>query len=97
MLYFFPRDVLGEILDLIESVSEGFPTYSQSNFMHFLLMHKTSIISSRYSENWPQGYKTFFVLNSIEHEILNAHKYINIKKFVFLGSDISLKCYFSRS
>ena len=24
MLSFFPRDVLGEILDLIESVSEGF-------------------------------------------------------------------------
>ena len=25
---FFPRDVLGEILDLIGPVSEGFPTYS---------------------------------------------------------------------
>ena len=24
----FPRDVLDEILNLIESVSEGFPTYS---------------------------------------------------------------------
>ena len=28
MLSFFPRDVLDEILDLIESVSEGFPTYT---------------------------------------------------------------------
>ena len=28
MLSFFPRDVLDEILDLNESVSEGFPTYS---------------------------------------------------------------------
>ena len=28
----------------------------------------------------PRGYKTFFVLNSVEHEILNAHKYKNIKK-----------------
>ena len=28
MLSFFPRDVFDEILDLIESVSEGFPTYS---------------------------------------------------------------------
>ena len=27
------------------------------------------------------------MLNSVEHEILNAHKYKNIKKFVFLGSD----------
>ena len=25
---FFPRDILDEILDLIESVSEGFPNYS---------------------------------------------------------------------
>ena len=34
-----------------------------------------------------RGYKTFFVLNSIEHEILIAHKYKNIKKFgFFLGS-----------
>ena len=28
VLSFFPRDVLDEILDLIESVSEGFHTYS---------------------------------------------------------------------
>ena len=27
MLSFFPRDVLDEILNLIESVSEGFPSY----------------------------------------------------------------------
>ena len=32
----------------------------------------------------PRGYKTFFVLNSTEHEILNAHKYKNIEKFGFL-------------
>ena len=31
----------------------------------------------------PRGYKTFFLLNSVEHEILNAHKYRNIKKFGF--------------
>ena len=28
MLSFFPRDVLDDIWDLIESVSEGFPIYS---------------------------------------------------------------------
>ena len=27
MLLFFPRDVLDDILNLTESVSEGFPTY----------------------------------------------------------------------
>ena len=30
-----------------------------------------------------RGYKTFFLLNSVEHEILNAHKYKDIKKFDF--------------
>ena len=24
---------------------------------------------------WPRGYKTFFMLNSAEHEIFSAHKY----------------------
>ena len=33
---------------------------------------------------WPRGYKTFFMLNSVDHEInLNAHKYKDIKKFGF--------------
>ena len=30
MLSFFPRGILDEILNLIESVSEGFPSYSPS-------------------------------------------------------------------
>ena len=35
-----------------------------------------------------RGYKTFFMLNSVEHEILNAHKFKNIEKFIFfLDSD----------
>ena len=32
MLSFFPLQVLDEILDLIESVSEGFLTYSKEMF-----------------------------------------------------------------
>ena len=31
VLSFFPRDVLDEILDLIETISEGFSTYSFSS------------------------------------------------------------------
>ena len=34
-----------------------------------------------------RGYKTFFMLNSAEHEILSARKYENIKKSSFSGSD----------
>ena len=34
-------------------------------------------------KNRRRGYKTFFMLNSTEHVILNAHKFKNIKKFGF--------------
>ena len=39
MLSFFPQGVLDETLNIIESVSEGFPSYSLSvieNFTYFL-------------------------------------------------------------
>ena len=39
MLSFFPRDVLDWILDLIESVSEGFPTYSYSDLFTILFLY----------------------------------------------------------
>ena len=34
------------------------------------------------------------MFNSAEHEILNAHKYKNIKKFGSFKAQISLECYF---
>ena len=45
----------------------------------------------------PRGFETFFVLNSVEHEILNAHKYRNIKKFGLFKAQLSLELLFSRS
>ena len=45
-------------------------------------------------KSWSRGYKTFFILNSVGHEILNAHKYNNIKKFSIFQAQISLECYF---
>ena len=42
----------------------------------------------------PRGFETFSMLSSVEHEILNAHKYINIKKLGFLGSDKSRMLFF---
>ena len=44
-----------------------------------------------------RGYKSFFMLNSVEHGILNANKYKNIKKFSFFQTQISRECYFSCS
>ena len=35
VLSFFPRDVLDEILNLIESVSEDFPSYSSMTFNNY--------------------------------------------------------------
>ena len=48
-------------------------------------------------KTWPQCYKTFLMLNSAEHEILNAHKYKSIKKFSIFQAQIGLKHYFSCS
>ena len=55
-----------------------------------------SLINCDY-ETRARGYKTFFMFNSFEHEIVNAHKYKNIKKFGLFLAQISLECYFSRS
>ena len=48
MLSFFPRDVLDEIWDLIESVSEGFPTYSGASSVSYVIhMSRESCKSSK--------------------------------------------------
>ena len=36
-----------------------------------------------FGQIWARGYLTFFMLNSAEHEILNAHKYIKYQEFIF--------------
>ena len=41
VLSFFPRDVLDEILNLIESVSEDFPSYSFSYDVRWYLESNT--------------------------------------------------------
>ena len=40
VLSFFPRDVLDEILKLIESVSEDFPSYSSKKLPYFQKIRK---------------------------------------------------------
>ena len=40
MLSYFPRDVLDKILNLIESVFEGFPTYTLKTSAHIHLCGK---------------------------------------------------------
>ena len=48
------------------------------------LTEKVTYMEQGSLEIRPWGYKTFFVLNSIQHEISNAHKYKNINS-AFLG------------
>ena len=46
------------------------------------------MLSYKQKQTWPRGYKTFFVLNSTEHEISTAHKklkYRQMKKFLALS------------
>ena len=44
VLSFFPRDVLDEILNLIESVSEDFPSYSFKKMVSLLSAYSLGII-----------------------------------------------------
>ena len=58
MLSFFPRDVLDKILNLIESVSDGFPTYSLSlNSVKRFVYGLRSLVTHCQSEQIPSGAK----------------------------------------
>ena len=48
VLSFFPRKVLDEILDLIESVSEGFPTYSYNASIYGWIENQSFHVHSSY-------------------------------------------------
>ena len=43
VLSFFPRDVLDEILNLIESVSEDFPSYSSLPFIIMCILFSSPL------------------------------------------------------
>ena len=49
VLSFFPRDVLDEILNLIESVSEDFPSYSYTCLIFIWFCHDALIKSYRHN------------------------------------------------
>ena len=58
-------------------------SYHTINFMDIFTMKATSVVQMNgiqcrrlvLDNSWPRGYKTFFMLNSIEHEIFPAHIY----------------------
>ena len=63
VLSFFPRDVLDEILNLIESVSEDFPSYSSITVCVYI----SSLIQSAY-------FLSLFELVSLKSKQLYAFK-----------------------
>ena len=86
--------VCGPVRSIISSLKLGnylsVQAHKPCSISHLLLRGLSA-------ETRPRSYKTFSMLNSVEHEILNAHKYKNIKKFSFLQAQMSLECYFSCS
>ena len=64
---FLPRDVLDEIVDLVESVSEGFPTFSSLQFIEIDIVshHKIQVATSLVA-------KVFLMRYYIEKPIRNV-------------------------
>ena len=100
MLSFFPRDVLDEIWDLIESVSEGFPIYSSTVVLAFsiIVVHKNKpklnicngiiLILGLISITFYNTYFFYIVITQYQ-EIFHDYKSLNSK-------DISRECFFTR-
>ena len=65
MLSFFPPGVLDEILNLIESVSEGFPSYSNLYKCKRMDMSRLSKIRCEVVRNW---YRNKVVCGLVHHE-----------------------------
>ena len=60
VLSFFPRGVLDEIFNLIESVSEGFPSYFSKYVLRFVLHNRLLPASDIY----PLGFTTVILRNA---------------------------------
>ena len=63
VLSFIPPDVLDEIFDLIESVSEGFPTYPYTNTVYF--------VDTQYASNTVPSSKVYVLKPSTQiHSVI---------------------------
>ena len=68
--------------DFYPAISGTFLIVCKLNHFYLQVHHFASFVPLRFEatafvlfKTRPRGYKTFFMLNSSEHEILNAHKY----------------------
>ena len=70
MLSFFPRGVLDEILNLIESVSEDFPSYSIIsiiNYHYIVIVALKTGKSYSHEEKGVKNYKSELKINTLVH------------------------------
>ena len=75
----------------------NFSTVSNALFKNCDMEAAWTLAVTLCCKTWALGYQNFFMFNSAKREILNAHKYKNIKKFSFIQALISLECCFSCS
>ena len=80
VLSFFPRGVLDEILNLIESVSEGFPSYSSRGQCHLVTLAKShmSVVCQHLKKASSLKLLDLFELNFICSLLANGKR-----KFIF--------------
>ena len=52
------------------------------------------MLRMKFLYNRSRGHKTFFMLNSVEHEILNAYKYKKYQEIQLFQTQISRECIF---
>ena len=48
---------------------------NNNKIIYLHLTEADLVYLNQISKSWSRGYKTFFMLNSAEHEILTGHKY----------------------
>ena len=75
------RAVLGAVLPKVpgKASARGHPKTGLDNFRSILSLQMNFCLScgvwlKLIGQTWPRGYKTFFMLNSAEHEIFPAYK-----------------------
>ena len=67
------------------------PPQKLQEYLHLLWKQSKSDI------NRAPEYKTFFMLNSVEHEILNSYKYKKYQEIQLFQAQVRGECYFSCS
>ena len=76
-------------MQLYKQYQELSKSFEKQNFltMPVYALHVPINLFILHRPTWPRGYKTFFILNLVEHVIVNAHKYKKNQEIrPFLGS-----------